>query len=58
MAEWKLNRFLNFEIFKETTQRLESRMDDIVKGENWFTRFMRLANAMYSHRVNSGSKKL
>ena len=33
-------------------------MDDIVKGENWFTRFMRLANAMYSHRVNSGSKKL
>lgn len=48
----KLIRFL----FKETQQRIESRLDDVVRGESWFTRFMRLANAMYSHRVNNGRK--
>jgi len=38
----------------ETQQRIDSRLDDVVRGESWFTRFMRLANAMYSHRVNAG----
>ena len=37
-------------------QRIDSRMYDVIRGESWFTRFMRLANAMYSHRVNNGSK--
>lgn len=45
----------NFSIFKETKMRIDSRMGDNDQGEGWFTRFMRLANAMYSHRVNAGS---
>ena len=32
-------------------------MEEAAQGESWFTRFMRLANAMYSHRVNTGSKR-
>lgn len=35
--------------------RIDSRLGDVAQGESWFTRFMRLANAMYSHRVNAGS---
>ncbi|RNA12309.1 hypothetical protein BpHYR1_016564 [Brachionus plicatilis] len=38
----------------ETKQKLESRLENVVKGETWFTRFMRLANAMYNHRINAG----
>lgn len=41
----------------ETKQKLESRLENVVKGETWFTRFMRLANAMYNHRINVGSNK-
>ena len=48
---------LNNYTFQETAQRIESRMDDATRGENWFTRFMRLANAMYSHRANNGRKQ-
>jgi iron uptake system EfeUOB component EfeO/EfeM len=40
---------------QEIQQRVDSRLDDVVEGEPWFTRFMRLANAMYSHRINDGS---
>lgn len=40
----------------ETKLKLESRLENVVKGETWFTRFMRLANAMYNHRINVGSK--
>ncbi|CAF0759039.1 unnamed protein product [Brachionus calyciflorus] len=38
----------------ETKQKLESRLENVVKGETWFTRFMRLANAIYNHRINAG----
>lgn len=41
----------------ETKQKLESKLENVVKGETWFTRFMRLANAMYNHRINAGSKQ-
>ncbi len=36
---------------------MDTEVGHFVQGESWFTRFMRLANAMYSHRVNTGSKQ-
>jgi len=45
-------------IKQESEQRIESSLDNYAKGESWFTRFMRLANAIYSQRANGISKFL
>ena len=38
----------------EVQQNIGSNFDHYAKGESWFTRFMRLANAIYSHRTGTG----
>lgn len=41
---------------KDNQQRIGSSLATYVKGESWFTRFMRLANAIYTHRMSNGGK--
>lgn len=40
----------------EVQQNIGSNFDHYAKGESWFTRFMRLANAIYSHRTGTGGE--
>lgn len=41
-------------IKQDNQQRIGSSLATYVKGESWFTRFMRLANAIYTHRMSNG----
>lgn len=40
----------------ETQQKIGHDLNNYIKGESWFTRFMRLASAIYTHRASNGAE--